>query len=101
MLANLMIRLGWSRDDLKWLLLQLATVAALITSNVFDVPYWCAYLGVPLSTTVLHWIFGVSTLILWIAGRYNSSPLPSARAMAAGVVPGSPASPLTIEGSIK
>lgn len=90
MLTNLFIRFGWSRDDLKWGLLQLSTVAALISSNVFDVPYWCAYLGIPLSPTVLHWIFALSALVLWVSGRYNSSPLPSANAMASGNVPGSP-----------
>lgn len=96
MLTNLFIKLGWSRDDWKWLFLQIASVAALISSNVFDVPYWADYLGIPLSPTVLHWIFGSSALILWIAGRYNSSPLPSGQAMASGVVKGSPAERLPV-----
>lgn len=90
MLTNLFIRWGWSRNDLKWILLQISTVAALISSNVFDVPYWCGYLGIPLSPTVLHWIFALSALVLWVAGRYNASPLPSANAMASGTVPNSP-----------
>ena len=96
MLTNLFIKLGWSRDDFKWLFLQIVAVAALISSNVFDVPYWADYLGVPLSPTALHWIFGISALVLWLSGRYNSSPLPSGQAMASGVVKGSSAERLPV-----
>ena len=101
MLTNLFITLGWSRDDLKWFVLQLVAVAGLITSNAFDVPYWCAYLGIPLSPTALHWIFATAAVVLWLAGKYNSSPLPSEKAMASGVVPGSPPSTVTIDGGPK
>lgn len=92
MLTNIFISLGWSRDDLKFALLQIVAVAGLISSNALDVPYWMAYLGIPLSPTALHWIFGGAALVLWIAGKYDSSPLPSAGAMASGNVPSSPAS---------
>lgn len=93
MLTNLLIRFGFSRDDLTWLWLRLVTVAGLISSNVFDVPYWMAYLGIPLSPMALHWIMATAAVVLWLAGRYNASPLPSAAAMRAGVVPGSPDGP--------
>lgn len=92
MLTNLFITLGWSRDDLKWLILQIVAVAGLITSNAFDVPYWCAYLGIPLSPTALHWVFGTAAVVLWLAGKYDSSSLPSGPAMKSGTVPTSPAS---------
>lgn len=78
MLANLFIKLGWSRDDAKWLWAEIITVAGLISSNVFDVPYWMAYLHIPLSPTALHWIFAICALVLYVAGKHDSSPLPSA-----------------------
>lgn len=91
-LTNLFIRLGWSRDDLKWPATQIVTVAALISSNVFDIPYWSAYLGIPVSPTVLHWILALSALVLWIAGQHSATSLPSRQAMASGMVPGAPTS---------
>ncbi len=91
-IANLMIRLGWSRDDLKWPLAQLVTVAGLITSNVINVPYWFGYLGIPISELNVHRLMVAAIIILWVAGKYNSSPLPSGAAMASGAVPDSPAS---------
>jgi len=90
MLTNLFIRLGWSRDDLKWPVMQVVTVASLITSNVLDVPYWFGYLSIPLSPTHLHWILAGAAFVSWVAGQNRASKLPSARAMASGTVPGSP-----------
>ena len=76
MVTNFLIRLGLSRDSLLWFWLQIVSVAGLISSNVFDVPYWMAYLGIPLSPTALHWIFAISALVLWFAGKHDASPLP-------------------------
>ena len=90
MLTNLLIRFGISRDSLWWFWLQVVSVAGLVSSNVLNVPYWMAYLHIPLSPTALHWIFAVSALVLWFAGKHDTSPLPSARRMASGSVPGSP-----------
>jgi len=90
MLTNFFIRMGWSRDDLKWPILQIVSVAGLIASNTLDLPYWAAYLGIPLSTTALHWILTVAAIISWLAGTNRSSRLPSANAMASGTVVGSP-----------
>lgn len=101
MLTRLFIRVGWSRDDAKWVYAQVATVAALISSNMFDVPYWAGYLGIPLSPTALHWIFALSAFVLWMAGRYNTSPLPSAAAMESGAVPGSPVNVELKEAGVK
>lgn len=91
MLTNLFISRGWSRDDLKWFWLQIVAVAGLVSSNVFDVPYWMAYLGIPLSPKALHWIFALVALVLWIAGKYDASSLPSKQAMVSGSVSNSPA----------
>ena len=82
-MTTLLIRLGLSRDSLLWFWLQVVSVAGLIGSNVLDVPYWCGYLGIPLSPTALHWIFGASAVILWFAGKHDASPLPSAATLTA------------------
>lgn len=90
MLTNLFIRLGWSRNDLKWPIAQIVSLAGLISSNTIDLPYWAAYLSVPLSPTSIHRILVAAAVVLWLAGRYNASPLPSARAMASGFIPNAP-----------
>lgn len=76
MLTNFFITLGWTRDDWKWFWLQIVTVAALITSNVFDIQYWATYLGVTLTPTILRWIQALSALVLWISARNQASTLP-------------------------
>ena len=79
MLANLLIKLGWTRDDWKLVWLQVVAVASLITSNVIDLTYWLGYLGLPVSTTFVHWVMVLAIIILWIAGKYSTSPLPGAK----------------------
>lgn len=91
-LTNVFIRLGWSRDDRKWLVAQIVSAATLITSNAINLAYWFAYLGIPISEVAIHRILVLATIILWLAGRYATSNLPSQATMASGSVPGSPAS---------
>lgn len=97
MLTRLLIRLGFSRDDLLWIWLQTVSVAGLISTNVFDMPYWLGYLGLTVSPLVLHWIMAAAALVLWISGHYHTSPLPSATAMQSGTVPGSPAASIVVD----
>lgn len=78
MLSRFFIDRGWSRDDLKWPVAQVLSAAALVTSGFIDVSYWAGYLGIPLSTTGAHWIQAIAVIVLWIAGKYDRSSLPSA-----------------------
>ena len=82
-LAAMFIALGWSRDDWKWLWLQLGAVAALVASGVFNVEYWATYLGLTLTPIALHWIQALAVSILWVSGKMDSSHLPSATTVAA------------------
>ena len=81
-LSGLFVSLGWSRDDWKWLYLQVGSVAALIASGVFNVEYWATYLGLTLTPIELHWIQALAVLILWVSGKMDSSKLPSAETAA-------------------
>ncbi len=89
-LTKLFIKCGWSRDDLKWGIAQIVSLCGLVTTGVFDVSRWAAYLGIPLSDTGKHWIMALCGLVLLIAGKFNSSPLYSKGAMESGLVAGSP-----------
>jgi hypothetical protein len=81
-LATLFVSLGWSRDDAKWLWVQMGSVAALIASGVFNVEYWATYLGITLTPIELHWIQALAVLTLWVSGKMDSSHLPSAETAA-------------------
>lgn len=89
-LTQLFIKLGWSRNDAKWLWLQVVSVAGLISANVLDLHKAAAYIDVPLSDSWIHRISSLAVGVLFLAGRYHASPLPSQQAMDAGIVPGSP-----------
>ena len=77
-LINAFVAFGWTRDDWKWLWLQIGAVSALIASGVFNVEYWATYLGIALTVTALHWIQALAVLVLWVSGKMDSSKLPGA-----------------------
>jgi hypothetical protein len=76
MLSKLFISFGWTRDDLKWVYLQVVAVAALITSGAFDIPYWCGQLSIPCPPTMIRWVQALAALVLWISAQNASSKLP-------------------------
>lgn len=76
MLTKLFVSFGWTRDDLKWVYLQLVSVAALIASGVFDLVYWCDYLSIPCSPVAIRWVQAISAFVLWVSARNASSKLP-------------------------
>lgn len=90
-LTQLFIKLGWSRNDAKWAWLQIVSVAGLISANILDLHKVAAYIDVPLSDSWVHRISAAAAAVLFIAGNYHASPLPSTRQMETGLVPGSPA----------
>lgn len=79
MLTSLFLSLGWTRDSAHWVWIQVLTAAGLIASDALDLPYWLTYIGVSVSTTTLHRIDVVAILLLWLAGKYDSSSLPGAK----------------------
>jgi len=76
MLTALFLRLGWTRDDQRWLWMRLIAAASLIASGVIDVPYWAAELGVALTPVWLHRIQALAVALLWMSGQYSTSSLP-------------------------
>ena len=77
MLTNLLLSLGWSRDDKHWAVLQAVSFATLIAGGTVDLSYWFPYYGIPAPSPVVeHWIMGVAAFVSWLSGKYNTSPLP-------------------------
>lgn len=74
-LTQLLLNLGISRDSLMWFWGRLSAGALLIVSGM-----------VPLDNYVgpnWHKVITVgATLVLWLSGKYDSSPLPSAQTVA-------------------
>lgn len=68
-------RMGWTKYDAKWGWAQIVSMATLVTTGVFDIPYWSGYLGVPVTSTQIHWVMAASGLVLWLAGKNQSSNL--------------------------
>ena len=76
-LTRALINLGFTRDMALWFWTKIVAVAAIIVSGVFNVSQWFAYCGIPISDTTLHRITAGAAIILWFAGSYSQSPLPS------------------------
>jgi hypothetical protein len=74
MLTNLILQLGLTRDSLVWFWGRLVTASTILAAaGPFDLmdPY--------LSDDAQKWVVLVAVIILWLAGRYDSSPLPGRR----------------------
>jgi hypothetical protein len=76
-LTKALIGLGLTRDSPLWARLQITTIAMLIVTGVVDISYWAAYLGIPLGPIGLHWIRAIAIAVLFFAGKYDTSGLPS------------------------
>jgi hypothetical protein len=76
MLTNLFIALGFTRDDVSWVVAKVLALATLIASGALDLVYWANYLGVPLTLVGLHWIQVIAAVILWVSASNSSSKLP-------------------------
>lgn len=77
-LTSLFLSLGFTRDSATFWWGKVVSVAALITSGLFD-PHIAgmfdpAVLGIGPST--LHWIQFVSVIVLYLSGQMSSSHLP-------------------------
>lgn len=72
MLTNAIISLGLTRDSLLWFWSRLVSGALLIVSGLVPLD---AYV-----TPTQHKILTVSAaVVLWLGGKYDSSPLPGAK----------------------
>lgn len=76
MLVNLLINLGFTRDDQKWFWGRVVGAAAAVASGIFDLHYWAEYVGLHPSVTAIHIVNVVAITILWVSGKQDRSHLP-------------------------
>jgi hypothetical protein len=74
-LTTLFTRLGWTREDRKWLYLQVVGAATLIVTNTTNLPAWFAFIGVHATPVDIHRLEMLAAVILAIAGHFRTSPL--------------------------
>lgn len=74
-ITNYLIAHGVSRDSTIWFWGKLLSISALIVAGVVDVNYWSTYLGVHIPEVGLHWIQVIAVAILYLSGKYDTSPL--------------------------
>jgi hypothetical protein len=72
MLTNLLLDLGLTRDSLLWLWGRLAAGAALIASGLVPLD---GYVGPGWAKAITI----AAVIVLWLAGKYDASPLPGKR----------------------
>lgn len=70
MLTTFLINLGLTRDSVTWFWSRVVSLALVISSGVFDLSQY----GV--TDREMHMVSLVSALVLFFAGKYDSSPLP-------------------------
>lgn len=77
LLGNFFTNIGITRDSALWVRTQILIGASLVVSGVFNVQQWAMdYLGWTLTGRELKWFWLICAGALWLAGKYDSSPLP-------------------------
>lgn len=71
MMTNTLISLGLTRDSLAWFWSKLVTAALILISGTNVIP-----MDDYISAANQKWLTLVCVVILWLAGTYDSSPLP-------------------------
>ncbi len=70
MIAQKLIQLGFTRDDATWLWSRVVAGSALLASGLVDLTKWGFTPGWVRAITI------VSVVVMWLAGKYDASPLP-------------------------
>lgn len=76
MLSSWLMSLGLTRDSGVWFWSRVSAVAALVASGAVDVLGIADWLGIHLSDHHAHWVTAICVAVLWIGGKFDSSPLP-------------------------
>jgi hypothetical protein len=71
-----LIRFGLTRDSKLWLWSRITAVLALVASGAIDITGIGSELGLTISPVAARWVALVSTAVLWLSGKYDTSPLP-------------------------
>lgn len=77
-ITNVLRASGVTRDMKALVWTRVLMVAALLTSHVFDVAAQLAQLGIQIGPVGVRRIEVAAIILLWLAGRYGTSPLPAA-----------------------
>ena len=72
MLTNWLLALGFTRDSAVWLWGRLTSGALIIATGLVPLD---AYIG----TTGQKTLTVVAAIVLWLSGKYDTSPLPGKR----------------------
>ncbi len=78
-LTNLITDVGLTRDSAVWFWSRVSALCAIVASGAVDLMGLGNWLGIHLSETQVHWIVAVAVGVLWLAGRYDASPLPGGK----------------------
>jgi hypothetical protein len=75
-LTTVVTQTGLTRDSRVWLWSRITAIAAIVASGAVDVVGLSDWLGIHLTATAAHWVTAVAVIVLWVGGKYDSSPLP-------------------------
>jgi hypothetical protein len=76
MMASAFERLGFTRDSATWVWAQVLGIATLVAANAGDLPVWFAYIGLHVTDIDVHRLSVLAAVLLYVGGRYATSPLP-------------------------
>lgn len=83
MITALFLRLGWTRDDTKWVWLRVLAVAGMVATGVssgaLDLFGLSTWLGLAISPVTAHRLYALCVGVLWLGGKYDTSTLPGQR----------------------
>lgn len=68
-ITTLLLKYGVTRDSLLWVWSKLCAAAALVVAGFVPLDRY-------MSDQHQHWAVAVAAIVLFLAGQYNSSPLP-------------------------
>jgi hypothetical protein len=78
MLATFLAAKGFTRFSPTWLWSKLVALAFIVAAAGPDfITSKFAWLGMPLTPVECHWVLAGAVTVLWLAGKYDASPLPS------------------------
>jgi len=75
-ITTLFLAMGLTRDSHLWLWSRLVAVAALLSTGVVEISQVGAYIGVDISEVWANRIGVAAVVVLWLAGKYDTSALP-------------------------
>lgn len=70
MLTNILLSLGFTRDSATWLWSRIVTLALIVSTGLIDFTQY------GLTEREIHLVTAAAAAVLWLAGKYDSSPLP-------------------------